>query len=392
MNRFRCSLIAIFLIFIPSLSFASQFMTRKTVSIGREEQIDDDIYIFSNNSKLYGRVNGDFTAFCYDINTVGEIGGNANLFGYRVDLNGTVEKSARLFGNIVNINGQVTGNLLAFGNDLSLGDKSSISRDANFYGQRMTIDGTVNGNLTVDGSDVVISGTINGDVKAEVEKLVIIPPANIKGNLHYTSKTEAVIENGAVVQGQTDWKKPEKKKSEEGEGISAFTVLLRLILFIMALLVGLVLIFLFKNHTAQSVNQIDRKFWFTLAVGCLTFIVCTAVALFFMILIIGLPLGIFLFGFGIMLFYVGKIYVAIYIGRLILRAVNRARPFALALEFILGLIILTILFQLPYLGWLIYTLTFLLGMGAAVNGYIALCRNYRNNAAPATAPGEPQAL
>ncbi len=387
MNHYRHILaIMLLIICLPAISFPSQFMSRKTVSIAKDEKIDDDVYIFSNNGKLYGRVTGDFTAFCYDINTVGEVGGNANLFGYRVDLNGTIEKSARLFGNIVNVNGQVLGNLLAFGNDLSLGDKAVITRDANFYGQRMTIDGTVNGNLTLGGSDVIISGIVNGDVTGEVEKLVIIPPANIKGNLKYTSKTEAVIESGAVVQGETTWKRPEEKKAAE-EGLSVFSVLTRILLFIMALLVGIILIFSFKSHTGQAVIQIEKKFWFTFAVGCLTFIICTAVAFFLMILIVGLPLGIFLLGFGIMLFYIGKIYVSIYVGKLLLRAVNKLRTFSMALEFIIGLIILTVLFQLPYLGWVIYVLTFLLGMGAAVNGYIALCRKYNSIAAASAAAG-----
>jgi len=44
------------------------------------------------------------------------------------------------------------------------------------------------------------------------------------------------------------------------------------------------------------------------------------------------------------------------------------------MELFLGLIVLTILFQIPYLGWLIYIGAFILGTGAAVSGYIAITK------------------
>jgi len=379
-------LLSLIIVFYPAISHGSQFISKKTVTISKMDQIDDDVYIFANYGKVNGMVNGDLTAFCYDINSVGEITGNANLFGYRVDLHGQVERSARLFGNIINCSGDIAGNMLVCGNEISLGEKGIIGRDMNCYGAKITIDGTVKGNLKVAGDRIVISGTVEGDADIKGESILIVPPANIKGTLTYTSKKEAVIEEGAVIQGEKTWKRPmaEKDGEEEKGGISIFSIIVRIILFFMALVAGLVILFLFKEHTRESARQIIENFWVTLARGCLAFIIFTAGVMVLFVLILGIPLGILLISLGMILFYLGKIYVSISLGRIIFGIFDRQQSYSIGWELLLGLIILTIFFQIPYLGWIIYIGAFILGSGAAVNGYIALYR--RRQTATSGAP------
>lgn len=367
-------LLSLIIVFHPAISHGSQFFHKKTVTVSKTDKIDDDLYIFANYGKVNGMINGDLSAFCYDINSVGEIAGNANLFGYRVDLHGRVERSARLFGNIINSNGDIAGNMLVCGNEISIGEKGIVGRDLDCYGAKITIDGTIKGNLKVAGDRIVISGTVEGDADIKGESILIVPPANIKGTLTYTSKKEAVVEEGAVIQGEKTWKQPtvEKDGEEEKGGISVFSVILRIILFFMALITGLVILFLFKEHSRESSKQIIENFWVTLARGCLAFIIFTAGVVVLFILILGIPLGILLISLGMILFYLGKIYVSISLGRIIFGIFNRGQSHSIGWELLLGLTILTILFQIPYLGWIIYIGAFILGSGAAVNGYIAL--------------------
>ncbi len=333
----------------PAVSHGSQFFSKKAVTISKSDSINDDVYIFANYGKVNGRISGDLTAFGYDINSVGEIGGNANLFGYRVDLHGAVERSARLFGNIVNSNGNIAGNMLVFGNEISIGEKANIGRDLNCYGAKITIEGVVKGNLKISGDRVVISGTVEGNADIAGENILIVPPANIKGTLNYTSKKEATIEEGAVILGEKTWNKPKAKEGEEGEqgGISAFSIILRILLFFMAFITGLVILYLFKEHTRESSKQIIDNFWVTLARGCLAFIICTAGVGVLFILILGIPLGVLLISAGMILFYLGKIYVALSLGRIVFGLINRQKAYSATWELFLGLLILTVFFQSP---------------------------------------------
>ncbi|MCX6826490.1 MAG: polymer-forming cytoskeletal protein, partial [candidate division Zixibacteria bacterium] len=310
----------------------------------------------------------------------------ANLFGYRVDLYGKTNRSARLFGYMINTNGDIGGNLMVFGNDASIGEKSIIKRDFLCRAQRVNIDGTVQGNANIAAANVVISGTIEGNADITAEKLMIVPPAIIKGYLHYTSRNEAVIEEGSVITGDKRWKLPEVKKEDE-EGVSFLSAIFRFALFVMALVTGLVLILFFREHTRESSRQIEKSFWVTLATGCLAFIVFTFGAIILLVLIIGIPLALLLISLGMTLFYVGKIYLSIALGRWIFRLFRPHREFAIGFELLLGLIVLTILFQLPYLGCLIYIITALIGMGAAIRGYHAINHKYKTAIAAPTPAG-----
>ena len=355
---------------------ASEFLAKKAITIAKSDTINDDTYIFASYGKINGTVNGDLAAFCYDVNSVGDIQGNANMFGYRVDLHGRVERSARLFGNYVNSNGDIGSNMLILGNEISVGDKAIIGRDLNCYGAKITVDGTIRRNLKISGDRIVISGTIEGNVDLEGQSILIVPPANIKGNLTYTSKKEATIEDGAVIQGEKTWSLPEaiKKSEKEKGGISIFSIILRIMLFMMAMITGLVILALFKDHTVESSKQIIDNFWITLARGCLAFIIFTVGVIALFVVILGIPLGILLISLGMILFYIGKIYVAISLGRYIFGLFNRQKIHAAGMELFLGLIVLTILFQIPYLGWLVYIGAFVLGTGAAVSGYVTMTK------------------
>jgi cytoskeletal protein CcmA (bactofilin family) len=363
--------------FLPSFIYGSEFLTRKTITVSKSDTIADDFYILSNYAKVNGRVEGDLSAFCYDINSTGEIGGNANLCGYRVDLHGRVERSARIFANLANSNGDIAGNMIIIGNEISLGEKAIIGRDLACYGAKITMDGYVKGNLDISGDNAIVSGIIDGDVRITAQKILIAPPAVIKGNLIYTSLKEATIEEGVVIQGEKIWEPPKKEEEKDDEGISIFSIVLKFVLFVMALITGLLFIYLFKEHTRESSKQILENFWVTLARGLLAFIVFTAGVIVLIILILGIPIAVLLIGLGVILFYIGKIYVSISLGRLILKALNREKIYALGWELFCGLIILTVLFQIPFLGWMIYIGAFILGSGAAISGYWALTRRVK---------------
>ena len=143
----------------------------------------------------------------------------------------------------------------------------------------------------------------------------------------------------------------------------------------MALVTGMALILLFRNHTLESTIQIRKKFWHTLATGFLAWIIFIGGALILLVLIVGIPLSILLVTVGMVLFYIGKIYVSIFLGRLLVGWLSRGKKIALGWELLIGLIVLSIVFQIPGFGTFVYVLTFILGTGAAIAGYLALTRH-----------------
>ncbi len=367
-----CTLIILFGC-APEAIFASEFLGGDDISLSRDERIKDDLYIFGNYSEIRGTVEGDLTAFCYDLSSNGNVDGSANIFAYNIDYIGKINRSARLFAYKIRLNGPVAGNLLAFGKDIRLGSKSYIGRDLTYSGENIKIDGIVIGNVDGTSAKTVISGKIDGDINIETEQLIITSTAIIEGELFYKSKNEAVIDEGGIIKGEITW---QELNTEPDINISPTgSLVFNIIMFFATLLTGFVLILLFRNHINRSVDQLETNFWHTFAIGCLSFIGLTFGAIIPILLIIGIPVSMMMLALGFILFYIGKIYVAITLTRYLFGLINKDSKLPIGIEFIIGLIILSVLFELPTIGWVIYIITFLLGTGAAINGCIAISRS-----------------
>jgi hypothetical protein len=78
------------------------------------------------------------------------------------------------------------------------------------------------------------------------------------------------------------------------------------------------------------------------------------------------------------LFYIGKIYAAIPLGNWVLNMISKESKPGIILQFLIGLIILTVLFRIPYIGMIIYIGAFVLGAGAIVQAIISMRTKLRN--------------
>jgi cytoskeletal protein CcmA (bactofilin family) len=384
MNKMIKKLFFIFLILIitPLITVASQFMSREGVVVPRADSVFDDIYLFSNQSEIYGYVDGDISAFSYDIETNGHITGSVNIFAYKSILEGEVDQSSRLFGYQIDYDAHTGRNVLAFAQRIDFGRKSVIGRDLTCGAERVNFDGVVHGNADINADVISVSGTIDGDLKASGGEISLISPAIIKGDFICTSTDEPYIDDDVVIEGQTEWTPPKKTEKQVSKGLSAVGAVFRFLLFIMALVTGLAMIILFRRHTDESAVQIQKRFWHTLAIGFLAWVIFIGGSLILLVLIIGIPLSILLVTLGMVLFYVGKVYVSIFIGRLLIGLIHRGKRIALGWELLLGLIILTLIFRIPGLGTLVYIVTFVLGTGAAITGYLSLSRSPKSPTAP----------
>ncbi len=365
----------IFYGFAPEVILASEFLSGDDISVSRDEQIKDDLYIFGNYSEVRGTVEGDLTAFCYDLSSNGNVDGNANIFAYNIDYIGKINRSARLFAYKIRLNGPVNGNLLAFAKEIRLGAKSYIGQDLTYSAENMKMDGIIIGNVDGASAKTVISGKIDGDINIETDQLIITSTAVIAGDLFYKSANEAVIDEGVIINGEITWQELGIDTEPDITISNNDSLVFNIIMFFATLLTGFVLILLFRNHINRSVEQLATNFWHTFAIGCLSFIGLTFGAIIPAVMIIGIPVSMMMLTLGFILFYIGKIYVAITLARYLFGLINKNSKLSIGIEFIIGLIILSVLFELPTIGWVIYIVTFLLGTGAAINGCIAIGRS-----------------
>jgi cytoskeletal protein CcmA (bactofilin family) len=391
-----------------SSTSASIFKKGKHIDISNLEQYDDDLYIYGNKLNLQGEVTGDLTAFCFSADITGGVGQSANIFCNSLFLKGRVSGSLRAFSQKVVVDGYVSRSVLGLGQDISLNQGSVVEKDVTLYCSSADLAGTIRGKADIHCERVVISGVITGDVAIDANEIEIVAPAVITGNLTYVSDQQARIETdkGVSVAGQTTWKKPEEKKEESThENLTRF--LLRISAALAAFIFGLIVVRIFRPYAEESFTQLKERFSIAIAAGVLgviALVVCVIILLLALAFLVAgwiliasdlapigsimlvfstlmIPISSFLGITGGVILYSGKIVVAMWLGYLILsRARAEADPLSKGGMF-LGLLILAILFFIPYLGTFLYIVVSIVGGGAILLG-IKNCRRPIWGAAP----------
>ncbi len=376
---------AFLLLLLPALSSASVFFAENRYFVPPGDTVNDDVYAAVSEVAVDGVITGDAFFACQKYSVSGDILGSLNSGSQYATVRGNVGGSARIFAQTIIIDAAIERNLVAFGEDIDLSEASRVGKDVTIMGGRVSLSGEIDGNAEVHCNELFISGVINGDLKIEAQKISILPPAEIAGNITYKSKNEISISDGVNVGGEVEWNEitPEEEKGEGG-GIN---VGFRVLLFLASFVTGLLLIGLINRHTRAASAQITLKPLVSLGVGFVSFCAIPIAIVVLLVTLIGIPAAVILLFAYTVFFYIAKIYVSIALGRMILRALRKDADPKQGWSLLLGLVILTLLFMIPVLGTLVYLLVIFWGFGAVLLG-IRECRWSPQPSIP-TAPEPP---
>ena len=143
-------------------------------------------------------------------------------------------------------------------------------------------------------------------------------------------------------------------------------VIVQAFLYFCAIMTAIPFMGVFSGFTGRSVRALREAPWKCGITGFIAFCLMPMVGFFVLLTIVGIPLGVLLFGFYAALVYLSKIIVALTVGGVILRRRGH-QPFGrvfTALSF--GLVLLYFLSSLPLVGMFFWLLTVMLGLGAMV--------------------------
>ncbi|MFC1980316.1 hypothetical protein ACFLVS_05685 [Chloroflexota bacterium] len=355
--------VALVTIFAAVPVLAAELRSGDTVTVDSGEVIDEDLYIAGRNIVVNGTINGDLIAAGETITVNGTVNGSVMAASATVNINGNVTHAVRTAGGALHIRGYVNGDLLVAGGEVNVASTANIGGDILLGAGTVRIDGLVEGDVKGGGGEVTLSNGVGGDVKLEVDNLSLASTVNIQGNLTYTSENEANIQSGAQIGGTTTYKMPEVK--EPAKASPLFGTVGKVIGFLMALVIGIVLIVIAPRRTALIADSIRNKTWSSLGWGALILFVTPIAALVVFITVIGIPLGLIgLALYGIAL-YLSQIPVGLFIGRWIIGYFRKVETKAIMVGALAsGLVILSLLRLVPYLDIVIILATFLLGLGA----------------------------
>lgn len=292
-------------------------------------------------------IDGDLIGAGGKMRILSDITGDAYIGGGQVDFGGSVDQDLVVAGGEVTIRGRVGKNLIVVGGSVKVEDTAMVG-----------------GYVLAAGGQVSLNGQVNGPVRVATSKMVIGEMAYIGGNLEADVEDARVAET-AQIEGQKNIKihQTETRRAPETakEAMRGLAVVAKVFYFLSKLVTLLVLVTIAGKLMAPAAVQL-QKFWPTLGWGMVVVVVAPFVMVVLMTTVIGIPLSLIILAAYLVTMYLSSLVVSAAFGSYLAKQgwLKTKNNYLLAT---VGLILISAITWIPFMGWFIQMLVCFMGMG-----------------------------
>ena len=314
---------------------------------------DHDVYLSGNDVSIDYIIDGNLFVMADNVTINSEIGGDV----FVIAKNLTINEDAFIYYNLFAISDSITikgaiSDVYALSNNFTL-SKGYIGRDLKVSGGTLNINGAIGRNAFVscDSLNFNTDGSDN---------------AIIYGNLNYNSDKEFTIPEN-VVQGDTKY-----SSSALLSNISTQTIVANCILDLgrflaFLLIVWLLCLWLAPNFLKKSVDSVKKSPLKTFGLGALTLILVPVISMLLLVLQLTSIFALLLILLYIVALILAQALFIITLNNLICSKLKINKNLGILGTLILVGIIIWLLTQIPYAGFVISIITSILGLGILVS-------------------------
>ena len=283
----------------------------------------------------------------------------------------TVNGLSATAGTVV-IEGTVNGDLRAYGSDVRIAETGEVTGIVRAYGGNVRINGTVGENVliyagsatlgepgTVDQSfgavagDVTIAGTVGSDANVFASEVTLAETATVEGDLTYEGELD---DRDGTVGGVT-------QKTQELALLppaGPLSIIFSVFMFFASLFLGSILLYLEPQFGDAAYETVTTEPLRTAGAGVAAVGGVALAMLLFVVTIVGIPVAVALLLVTIVLAWIAAIYGRYVVGAWLLSYTSRDSQY---LALFVGVLLIGLLGIIPYLGFLVRAVVFLLGAG-----------------------------
>jgi cytoskeletal protein CcmA (bactofilin family) len=343
-------------------SFAMEHRHGQFVTVAANETVDDTLLATGDTVRVEGVVNGDLLAFGQTVEVRGTVKGDVVTGAKRVVVTGTVEGRIYNFSQSLDLEGQLGHSLYGFAQSLRVDDRSHVGEGVVVAAGEVSLEGDVKRSVDIMGSgNADVSGSVGRDLTVfGGRSLTLTDTARVGGNLSARVRElkDVHIADGATIAGKRDIQL-QVRQSPYSHPRFYFH---QAIWFASAMLVGwLGLVFFpgFFRATTQAVGS----GWTSLGLGIGVLAGAPVAMIVIAITLVGFPISLMLLVVYLTAVYLAKIWVGAFLGWLLLKPAGGTKG-DWVLGLLVGLLIITIVGYIPYLGGLVRLGVVCLGLGA----------------------------
>lgn len=349
------------------------------------ETVYEDIYVFGSTVYIDAPVHGDIWCAAGTVTVTDTVYGDLVVAGGNINLRGVVMDDVRAAGGTLIITGRIAGDLLVAGGTVSLEPNAAVEGDVAATGGTLTIGGPVKGALKASGGTVYLNGSVgktldfNGgdlNLNGAVAGASSIAATRIKlgnnaalgGNVKYWTEDGEIdfasaLQNGAIATFDPSLRVHYERPDSKFLGFASFmAVLWYLIASFILIWLGQ---WLFSKTFQKAANTAQADAVRSLGYGFLYFVAVPVGIVLLFITIVGIPVGLIaLLLYGLLFALANVITVLVAAHWINWRKNYQWRPVQLTGIALCLLIVLKILFSIPFVGWIFNAVVVLIAFGA----------------------------
>jgi hypothetical protein len=330
------------------------------ITIPADQTIDDTLLAAGNTVRVEGTINGDLLATGETVEVRGTVKGDLMSFAKRVIVSGTVEGNIYDASNSIDLDGQLGHNIYACTQSLRLDHHGRVGGSVVAGAGDVSLDGEVNRGVTMYVGNGDVSGKIGRELTMAGDKLTVTSTAQVGGDL--TARVHK-LENVRIADGATITGKRDVEVRVRQNRLARPKFYFHQALWLAAaMLVGWLGLLLFPSFFRASTQAVGSG-WRSLALGLAILAGVPVAIIVIAITLIGLPVSLMLLATYLAAIYLAKIWVGAFLGQLLVKPTGAGKGDWL-LALLVGLVILTLIGFVPYLGGLVHFGVICLGLGA----------------------------
>ena len=349
-------------VFVMPSAYAVTWEAAENVVV--RQNILDDSYIVGGNVAIEASIFGDLYVIGGSVVINGDIHEDLVVIGGRVTTTGEVMGDMRVIGGQVAVYGNVGDDIVVAGGQVDVGKSAVVGGSVIAGSGVLTVDGEVLEDIRGALGMLILNGTVGHDVIVTIEDTMsIADDAKIKRNLKYSALLEGSVPDG-VVKGEVSFNKFERETVLETvtyasfiqKGLSFLSALFLLAIFVISVPKSLI------SGAKLAKQNVPKAF----GIGLLAVIVAVIGALILTITIVGIPLGLIMLGLFLIVMYISKIFVAAWASSYVLNFRKKNSKWKIFGVMAGALLLYYILGMIPFVGWIINLVLFLIGVGILV--------------------------
>jgi cytoskeletal protein CcmA (bactofilin family) len=278
-----------------------------------------------------------------------------------IDVGGPVNAAIRAAGGTIFVRGTVGTDVVAVGGRVSVDPSARIGRDLAVAGGTVWFMGSAGRNAWITAANVEIGGTVAGNMMIRASEIKLLPTAVIRGNLTYSSEHPIQIAEGARVAGTVTREAYPVRPMPSRQAMRGFRIIFGIADFFWMLIVALVLIAVLPYGVQASADAVRMRPGASLGWGLVLLVLVPLIILAFIVTLLGIPVGVLVLVAHLLALFASHAATGLALGQLV--APRLQSPFA---EAAIGIGIIAVATNLPYIGWVLRLLALAIGFGAVV--------------------------